>query len=503
VRRILTVAAAVAALTMTGTAADAVPAPGSAGIGDSYFPDYGNGGYDVGHYDIRLRYFPDTDRLTGTTTILATATQDLSTFDLDFVLAVSSVRVNNRAAAFRREGDHELVVTPARAVAKGAALTVVVAYSDIPSQVVASGFTSWTRTGDGALAVNEPEIAWWWFPSNDHPLDKATFDVSVAVPNGLQVISNGRQPGSPVPEVAGWTRWSWRETRPEATYLAFLAIGKYDIVTDTAADGTPIVTAYSADLGELDGAARSSVERTNEIVEWESGLFGPYPFDAQGGVVTRSGALGFALEDQTRPVYDGVFFRRGSDTYVVVHENAHQWFGDSVAVADWRNIWLNEGFATYAEWLWSEQQGEGTVQELADTTYAAHPAGDRFWQVLPGDPTAAHLFNGAVYDRGALALHALRMAVGDDTFFATLRAWAAGQRDGTGTIEQFEALAGQLSGQNLSQLFTTWLFATGKPAAAPAPAGTRAAAATAVVGAGAHQPKSWAKIEQGHALLAH
>jgi len=497
VRRILTATAAVAALVLTGPAADAAPAPGSLGIGDSYFPEYGNGGYDVGHYDIRLRYFPDTDLLAGTTTILATATQELSTFNLDFVLDVSSVRVNNRAATFARQGDHELVVTPARPLAVGAAMTVVVQYSGIPSQKVASGFTSWSRTADGAVAVNEPEIAWWWFPSNDHPLDKATFDVSVLVPNSIQAISNGRQPTAPVPEITGWSRWSWRETRPTATYLAFLVMGRYDIETDTAADGTPIVTAYSANLGDSEGAARASVERTSEIVEWETGFFGPYPYDAMGGVVTAPAAFGFALENVSRPVYDGLFWRRAADTFVVVHENAHQWFGDSVAVADWKDIWLNEGFATYAEWLWSEEQGEGTVQEVADATYAARPADSAFWQIRPGDPTPARMFNAAVYDRGALTLHALRLAVGDDAFFKILRTWATTKKDGNGSTAQFEALAEQISGKPLLQLFNTWLFTPGRPAA-PSPAAARLAA-----GAKPTVPESYAKIQQSHALLAH
>jgi aminopeptidase N len=415
------------------------------------------------------------------------------------VLDVSSVRVNNRPAAFARQGDHELVVTPARAVAKGAALTVVVQYAGIPSDLTAAGFTAWTRTADGALAVGEPEIAWWWFPSNDHPLDKATYDVSVLVPTGLQVIAGGRQPGQPREELPGWTRWWWRMTTPAATYLQSLAIGRYDLVTDTAADGQPIVTAYSTTLGDVAGAARASVERTNEIVEWQSGIFGPYPFEAQGGVVTAPNALGFALESQTRPVYDGVFWRRGSNTYVVVHEVAHQWYGDSVAVADWRDIWLNEGFATYAEWLWSEAQGEGTVQEVADFTYASHPADDPFWQIKAGDPTAAHLFNDVVYDRGGLTLHALRLAVGDAAFFAILRDWAAAKRNGNGTTPQFQALAEQVSGQDLDALFTTWLFTTGRP-----PAPTTAAPTTGARTAGAaaaHQPASWAKLRQSRLFL--
>ncbi|MDT5043330.1 MAG: hypothetical protein QOE51_4315, partial [Actinoplanes sp.] len=282
----------------------AAPAPGSPGLGDEYFPDYGNGGYDVDHYDIRLRYQPSSDTLTGTTTILATATQELSSFDLDFVLDTESVLVNNRAAGFARQGDHELVVTPERALKAGQTMTVVVKYSGVPSSKVAAGFTAWVRTPDGAVAVGEPEIAWWWYPSNDHPQDKATFDVSVMVPEGVEVVSNGVQPRQPTTELLGWKRWYWHSAKPQATYLTFVAIGQYATTTDTAANGQPVLNAYSELLTPATlAAARSSVERTAEVVDWESTVFGPYPFEARGGVIAPPGVLGFALENQTRPVY--------------------------------------------------------------------------------------------------------------------------------------------------------------------------------------------------------
>jgi aminopeptidase N len=495
-RRILVAAAVAALLALAGTPAAAhgraaLAGPGSPGIGDPYYPDYGNGGYDVGHYDIRLRYWPSTDQLTGTTTILATATQDLTSFDLDFVLDVSSVRVNNRPASYARQGDHELVVTPARTLHAGDAMTVVVVYSGIPSSVQAEGFTAWVHLPDGALAEGEPEIAWWWFPSNDHPRDKATFDISVLVPDGTSVLSNGLLTRRAQPELLGWSRWSYREVWPMATYLAFVDIGQYDVHVDTSASGQPIITAYSLALGVAEGnAARADVERTDEVVDWESGLFGPYPFEARGGVVVPSRTLFFALENQTRPVYDGLFWARGDAMYVVVHENAHEWFGDSVSVYNWADIWLNEGFASYAEWLWSQSQGEGTAQELFDFTYAQHPADDPFWQVTIGDPGVAHEFDTPVYDRGAMALHALRLAVGDDAFFTILRTWAAQHAHGNGTVAQFEALAQAISGQDLGALFTAWLFtpsrpdlgASGSPAAAVAP----------------HQPASWTRIQQSH-----
>ncbi|HEX8627294.1 MAG TPA: M1 family metallopeptidase [Catenuloplanes sp.] len=497
-RRILVAFLATTALLLSGppTYAHAAAAPGAPGVGDAYYPNYGNGGYDVRHYDVRLRYFPETDRLQGTTTILARATTDLTRFNLDFLLEARSVRVNGWAATFAREGVQELVVTPARELRAGQPMTIVVQYDGVPSSVSAYGITAWERTADGAMAIGEPEIAAWWFPANDHPTDKATFDISVAVPDGVEVISNGVMPRPPLRELLGWTRWSWRSTQPMAPYLAFVAIGQYDIVTDTAPNGQPVINAYSQRLPtELAGAARASIERTPEVVEWASGVFGPYPFEAQGGVVGPPDGITFALENQTRPVYSPGFFRRGSNVYVVVHEQAHQWFGDSVAVARWQDIWLNEGFASYAEWLWSADHGEGTAQELFDFTYALYPADDPFWTVQPGDPGPERLFDGAVYDRGAMTLHQLRLAVGDEAFFTIVRRWAAEHRHGNGTTAQFIALAEDVSGQELDALFTAWLFTAARPEPIAVPGAARSAAP--------RQPTSWPAIRQTRELLRH
>jgi hypothetical protein len=184
-------ALAAASVLLAIPASAASVSPGAPGIGDPYYPAYGNGGYDVSHYDLRLKYQPATDQLEGTATILARTTQDLSRFNLDFLLDVSEVRVNGTKAAFATSGEHELEITPKTPLAKGTAITVVVRYSGVPSSQQAYGFTSWHRTPDGGVGANEPEAAWWWFPSNDHPLDKATYDVSVQVPDGTQAISNG------------------------------------------------------------------------------------------------------------------------------------------------------------------------------------------------------------------------------------------------------------------------------------------------------------------------
>ena len=464
-------------------------APGAPGIGDSYYPLDGNGGYDATHYDIRLSYQPATDLLSGTTTILATAKQDLSRFNLDFLLKVSSVRVDNAPAAFSTTGG-ELTVTPKSVVRKGADMTVVVRYTDHPEPYRLYGYVGWQRTPTGALGVNEPQIAPWWYPSNDHPRDKATFDVSIAVPEGVEALSNGELLS--VRPVVGGVRWNWRSVRPQAPYLTYVAIGQYDVRFATAPDGQQLVTAYGDDLGTSGPAARASVERTPEVLDFLAENYGPYPFEAQGGVVDTG--LGFALENQTRPVYDAGFFYEGANMYVVAHELAHQWFGDSVSVDDWREIWLNEGFATYAEYLWSEHVGEGTPAEIAQYVYDAIPADDDFWQVLPGDPGPPDLFHGAVYDRGGMTLQALRTAIGDQAFFDTLQTWTATHRYRTATTAEFIRLAERVSGKQLDALFTTWLYTKGKPAVGPnGPVTTRATQL---------KPKSYDRIEKTHRLLA-
>ncbi|WP_328321045.1 M1 family metallopeptidase [Streptomyces sp. NBC_00388] len=491
-RRLIVPSVLAASLLLAIPASAAGFTPGAPGIGDSYYPAYGNGGYDVSHYDLKLKYQPSTDRLDGTATILATATQDLSRFDLDFLLDVSEVRVNGAKASFATSGQHELVVTPAGGLAKGSAVTIVVRYSGVPSTKSAYGFSTWHRTPDGAVAADEPESAWWWFPSNDHPLDKATYDVSVSVPDGTQAISNGVLQSQR--SQLGRTTYNWRSDKPQATYLTTLAVGRFDITTGTTAAGVPVVNAYSKDLGNNDGAARASVERTGEVADWLSGYFGPYPFSALGGYVPNT-TTGYALETQTRPFYSPKQFASGANVPVVVHELAHQWYGDDVSLKGWKDIWINEGFASYAEWLWSEHEGDGTAQQLADYVYASHPADDAFWTVKPGDPGAANQFDDAVYDRGALAIQALRDKVGDTAFFKILKGWPAKHAYGNASVADFETYAEQVSGKPLAAFFDTWLFTAARPAAPAAQQARITHSDTRPVA-----PKSWRQIERTHTV---
>jgi aminopeptidase N len=453
---------------LPSAAADPAPAPlravhGEEGLGDEYFPGNGNGGYDVGHYALRLRYTPADDRLRGTATLWLLPTRNLESLTLDFALDPTKVVVDDRPAAFTRQ-DTELRITPARQLRAGRTAKVAVSYDAVPSQVLVDGRSAWHRTSDGAMAVGEPSISAWWFPGNDHPQDKATFDVSVAVPTddaNTKAISNGTL--NEVHRAHGWTRWNWRSSRPTATYLMFLVVGRYDMEFTRTSRGLPQILAWSSDLGPVTQAAKDSLRHTGEILDFLSAELGPYPFEAEGGVVGPNDGVKFALENQTRPVYAPGFFAGGVNTSVMVHELAHQWFGDSVSLRQWRDIWLNEGLATYAEWLWSERQGLGTAQEHFERLYRKHPADDRFWMIPPGNPGTMNLFSTPVYHRGAMAVHALRTAIGDSVFRRVLRAWTRIHRYANGSIEEFVDLAERCSGQQLEGLFTVWLMATDKP----------------------------------------
>ena len=441
--------------------ADAAPdarpdpaAPGSRtgldGIGDPYFPSHGNGGYDVASYTLKVRYDPATDQLKGAATITATATEELSRFNLDLAgLTVSSVRVDGARAENERK-DNELVVVPATVLGKDARFTVEVDYSGVPRPISSPslGDNGFSATPDGAIALGQPESASTWFPVNDHPLDKATYDIEVTVPAGVSALSNGVPLG--VDTADGWSTWRWAERTPMASYLTTLVIGDYRVVNGTHG-GKPLVTAVASSLPQ-GGAAEQAMARTGEVADFLATKFGPYPFQAYGGIVVNDDRIRYALETQSRPVYGAVFFRGGPELGVVAHELAHQWFGDSVSLRRWSDMWLNEGFASYAEWLWEEHAGGRPVQRNFDTEYAATD-----WSRPALDPGPTDLFGRAVYKRGALVVHALRLTVGDEAFFQILKTWTAEKRDGNVTTDDFVAVAERVSGKPLRALLHSWL----------------------------------------------
>jgi len=432
--------------------------PGADGLGDTYYPKAGNGGYDVANYDLDIKYDPPTDTLTGSATITATATADLSRFNLDFTgLKTEKVTVNDVDAAAEQSGA-ELVVTPATGIATGAQFVVKVAYGGVPKAFDEPGLgeIGFLHTDDGAVAIGEPEVASSWFPVNDHPRDKATYTIKIAAPDGLAALSNGALTDKK--SAGGWTTWTWSETKPMAPYLATVVIGKYRVKESTH-DGKPMVIAVDTSLS---AQVDNQMAQTPAVIDFLESKFGPYPFDALGGIVIDDRRVRFALENQSRPIYSWAFFEAGEDgVWVIVHELAHQWYGDSVTVNEWKEIWLNEGFASYAEWLWFEDKGEQSAQQTFDNFYARADAD--MWRVPPGDPGKADLFHESVYTRGAMTLHALRVTVGDDAFFKILKGWAAEKAHSNATTPEFIALAERISGKQLDQLFDDWLYGKKRP----------------------------------------
>ncbi|MEV1332928.1 M1 family metallopeptidase [Micromonospora costi] len=432
--------------------------PGAAGAGDPYFPSYGNGGYDVGRYTVKVRYDPAENRLTGTTTVHAAATADLSAFNLDLAgLTVRSVTVDGAPAKHTRKDD-ELVVTPAHGLIAGNGFVAEIAYEGEPepleNEVLGEG--GFLHTEDGAIALGQPESASTWFPVNDHPSDKATYDFEVTAPEGLTAVSNGVPAGKATR--AGWTTWKWSERAPMASYLSFVVIGKLRVTTGEH-KGRPVYSAVENDIPE--GAADASIAKTVEVADYLESVFGPYPFEAYGGVVVSDQRIRYALETQSRPVYSVGFFRQGTNTGVVAHELAHQWYGDSVALTRWQDIWLNEGLATYAEWLWAEHSEGRRAAATFATRFAGSPA--QLWRTPPGKPGVENLFSDSVYQRGGMTVHALRVAVGDKAFFEILKTWAAEKRNGNGSTAEFIALAERVSGKKLTALFDAWLYGTTRP----------------------------------------
>jgi aminopeptidase N len=464
-------AGALALAAGTGQAGHEGFTPGAPGLGDDYFPLYGNGGYDVKRYELDIRYDPATDRLSGRALIVARATKDLSRFNLDFVgLELRQLKVNGRAAQWRRPDGHELVVTPRRDIRKGRLFRVLARYTGVPSTFTVPGEaiqTGVAPTDDGALIWGEPEVAAAWFPVNDHPRDKATYRINLTVPAGLEAIANGRFLGRRSSS-RDWTTWRWREDDPMASYLAMAAIGEFDVRRARTEDG-PLLDAVDPRVGT---AADWALGMQDEIVDFLERRFGRYPFDDLGAVVEFHDLFG-ALETQTRAIYlSPLFINEPGDEIVIVHEYAHMWYGDSVSVDEWKHIWLNEGPATYAEWLWIEDAYGETAQEAYDF-FCSLPADHPLWEIAPGDPGADRLFDGAVFIRSAMTLHALRREVGDSDFFRILRAWAASRQDGTGSTTQFVRLAERISREQLDELFEVWLFVPGKPEPCGDSAGAR------------------------------
>ena len=316
----------------------------------------------------------------------------------------------------------------------------------------------WIATGDGSFVMSEPEGASTWYPVNDHPSDKATYTFHVEVPDGTTAVANGNLV-SRTPNPSGSVTWTYDVEQPMASYLAEVAIGDYQVTDTPGPAGITIRNAFDSTIASDVAPAFAS---TPDMISFFESLFGPFPFDIYGALVV-SERTGEALETQTLSIF-GDDVVSGDDASVVVpHELAHQWFGDSVSLESWKDIWLNEGFATYGEWLWTEHAGGASVAQTAHATQAKLREGSDPMPP-PGDPGVQNLFGPSVYLRGALTLQALRSTVGDSLFFDILRTYASRYAGANATTADFISVATQVSGRNdLQPLFDAWLYQSPLP----------------------------------------
>ena len=443
---------------------------GARSAGDRLFPGIGNGGYDARHYDLTLAYDSTTKLLQGTAAIDAAALKNLSEYSLDLLgMPVSSVLVDGRQASFKLEPG-KLIVTPPAGIPLGASFTTTVTYANpVVAYTDPDGSSEgWVPTSDGAFVVNEPVGSMSWFPNDNVPSDKATYDLHVTVAGTHEVLGSGNLLSN-TPNADGTRTWHWREDSPMASYLVTATNGEFDFTQD----GSTYYGLDSSYTAPQKVAMTSRLTQTPSILSFHAGFLGtPYPFTASGGVIDKS-SVGYALETQTKPMYavSSSADPTSPPLSTISHELAHQWFGDDVSPATWSDIWLNEGPAEFMSWLWQERSGNGplTTKQQFDTAYA-NPAMD--WSVPPAaPPTAADMFNtDAMYTRGAMTMEALREIMGEDKFKTVLASYLAAHRYGNASTRQFIDLMKAESGVDAGQLdifFREWLYGTEKPGITP------------------------------------
>ena len=437
--------------TTTTTTTTTAPPTEAEGLGDSFYPFLGNGGYDALHYEIDLDVDPATNTISALTSITAQATEDLETFNLDLLgLEVDSVAVDGAQAEFWQSG-HELAVQPASPLTAGSQFEVAVSYSGSPEALDDPGVPfskmGWLHRDGVIYTLGEPSGSMTWFPSNNHPTDKATYEIQITVPEGVTAASNGLLVDETT--TGGQTAFTWRMDDPMATYLAAVYIGEFERIDHGPLyDGGPIIRDYVARDAPPEVAQALSV--TPDVIAFLEERLGPYPFDAYGTIVMPF-PLGLALENQTLSIHGPASIGPG----IIAHEVAHQWLGNSVSPDDWTEIWLNEGFATY-------------LHLMFETEHFGADFNDRMTQVHAwlssegiGPPKGIEiqdLFSASVYYRGAATLHALRLHAGDDTFYTILRTHYDRSAGGTTNTDEFLGIVDEFAGPEAVALVESWLY---------------------------------------------
>jgi aminopeptidase N len=437
------------------------------GVGDRLFPHLGNPGYDVASYDLSFTYPGSNSKpLQAVTTIDARTTTSLDRVNLDFAHGkVASVEVDGKPAAFASAGE-DLVVTPGAPLPEGSRTRITVRHTSDPTPAEGRD-GGWVRTADGLAMANQADAAHLVFPCNDHPSDKALFTIRVTAPQDHTAVANGVRTG--VERAGRTTTWTYRTQHPMATELAQVSIGRSTVLRRTGPHGLPVRDVVpTQDRATLVPWLR----KTPDQIAWMEGKVGPYPFETYGLLVAAADT-GFELETQTLSLFERDLFTdpaypRWYVESIMVHELAHQWFGDSVSPRTWSDLWLNEGHATWYEALYAEEKAGRTLQARMK---AAYDASDR-WRAAGGPPAAPKapqpgqkisIFRPNVYDGAALVLYALRQEIGRPAFERLERVWVSRHKDGVATTADFVALATEISGRDLGAFFDSWLYGEKTP----------------------------------------
>ncbi|BBY75087.1 peptidase M1 [Mycolicibacterium parafortuitum] len=431
----------------------------SAPVIDPYLPEAGNFGYRVSRYELELGYKVAINRLSGSAGITAVTLAELKTFSLDLsaALAVAKVTVNGKRPAQFRAAAGKLHITLSDRLPAGAAMTIAIRYSGTPRPIRSLwGEVGFEELTEGALVAGQPNGASSWFPCDDHPAAKASFRVQITTESPYFALANGkllsRRPR------AGMTTWVYEQPEPTSTYLMTLQIGMYDRHR-MAKNGVEMFAVLPSRLrDDFD----HDFGRQPQMMKLFTKLFGPYPLANGYTVVVTDDDLEIPLEAQGISIF-GANHCDGSRRAerLIAHELAHQWFGNSVTVQRWRHIWLHEGFACYAEWLWSEHCGERSAQEWAQHYH--HRLRHSPQDLVLADPGPRDMFDDRVYKRGALTLHTLRSRIGDTNFFALLKDWTTRYRHSSAVTDDFVGLASQYSDESLRSLWAAWLYAPEVP----------------------------------------
>ncbi|MEP7113257.1 MAG: M1 family metallopeptidase [Ilumatobacteraceae bacterium] len=434
---------------------------GDDGIGDALFPALGNPGIDVEHYDIVLDYDPVRTKISATVHLDVLMTEERAMFSLDSDgPVVSDVTVDGVQAKFVA-APPELLITPATKLSSGQRIGVDVSYTLVPGPVpsAAGDEVGWFPTRGGSYVLNEPEGAHTWIPCDDHPSDQATFRFELTVPSGLTAVANGGLLDHT--STVTTDTWIWQEDRPMATYLIQLLTGDYEIVDGVGPNGLPLLSVVLRNDRDTMQAYLDSID---DQIDYFDDYFGTYPLDRYGIAITDS-APGLAMETMERPTFSRGDFSNGrldgGQQKYLSHELAHQWFGNAVSPERWTDIWLNESFAMYGEWMWLDHVGMQPIDSNAAAGLANREPRST------AHPRVGRMFKFNSYEGGAVVLHALRKTIGDDLFFALLRRWVVDNNGSSRTTEDFVALANEVAGQDLTEFFSTWLYADKLPATFP------------------------------------